>query len=361
MHQKLEGKNHPEPNANNNKPYTVRSQPWWCSTQQDASSTDVLGESRTNLAPGKHPNGGLGTQTSESQHGELTDQKICASKEMWLTVLPHPDGKCGDEQPHLQHAVPFMPPTMGEYIAPRTRLELVGHSIACPSYPYADPYYGGAMPPYGPQSLVHPHCLGVHPARMALPLEMAEEPVYVNAKQYHGILRRRQSRAKAELEKKLIKVRKPYLHESRHLHAMRRARGCGGRFLNTKKLDSDASNATPDKGSDTSSNLSSHPTNSLSGKSISSHMSQDVNSSGGHQEVTESELPGTDMQQAFSNSNGKIYINGNGNVCYSHHQGFHFSTSRSLSDKMMEEGDCPRQQHERIVANGVPHRALTIK
>ncbi|XVF75814.1 hypothetical protein PTKIN_Ptkin13bG0216900 [Pterospermum kingtungense] len=362
MDLKPDGTDHPDPNANNNKPQAVRSQPWWCSARQDSILTNVLGESRTSLSTSKLPNGGLGTKTSDSLRVDGTDDKICSSKEMPLNILSHPDGKCGDEQSHSQHAIPIIPPTMGEYVARPTQLELVGRSIAYPSYPYADPYYGGVVPPYVPQPLVHSHCLGVHSPRMALPLEMAEEPVYVNAKQYRGILRRRQLRAKAELEKKVTKVRKPYLHESRHLHAMRRARGCGGRFLNTKKLDSDAPNSTLDEGSGTNSNHpSQHPNNFSSGRSIPNHMFQNAISSVGNQEAAQYERQGTNIQQAFSN-NGKIYSGGN-NGCYLHHQGFHFSTSGSLTvtDKPVEEGECPRQQHERIVGNRVPHRALTIK
>ncbi|KAG5620455.1 hypothetical protein H5410_005673 [Solanum commersonii] len=134
-------------------------------------------------------------------------------------------------------------------------------AMAQTAYPYPDPYYRSifapydAQPypaqPYPAQSMVRLQLMGIQQAGVPLPSDVAEEPVFVNAKQYHGILRRRQSRAKAESENKLLKVRKfislpenkrpkarkPYLHESRHLHALRRAKGCGGRFMTAKEKD----------------------------------------------------------------------------------------------------------------------------
>ncbi|VDL63575.1 unnamed protein product [Hymenolepis diminuta] len=57
-----------------------------------------------------------------------------------------------------------------------------------------------------------------------------EEPLYVNAKQYNRILKRRQARGRLEAQGRIPKERRKYLHESRHQHAIKRVRNAGGRF-----------------------------------------------------------------------------------------------------------------------------------
>ncbi|XP_076945264.1 nuclear transcription factor Y subunit A-3-like [Bidens hawaiensis] len=108
----------------------------------------------------------------------------------------------------------------------------------------ADHYLNGLYAAYGSLPMIQPHLVQIAPPRVPLPLDLSEDgPIYVNAKQYHGILRRRQIRAKLEAQNKLVKNRKPYLHESRHKHALNRVRGSGGRFIPTKKTQQSKANS----------------------------------------------------------------------------------------------------------------------
>ncbi|KAK8515654.1 hypothetical protein V6N12_075682 [Hibiscus sabdariffa] len=247
-----------EPDVRGVHQIAVYSELKWHNIGYDSISTGVRGVSSSNSSSMECTNGSESNDGQSLSNGKLIEEDD-VNKETQTTASSRSVGNGGQEHHNLQLVASTIPDMRDEGLTQPPLLELVGHSIACASNPYMDPHYGGMMTAYGHQPLGYPPFVGMPHARMTLPIEMSQEPVYVNAKQYQGILRRRQARAKAELEKKVVKSRKPYLHESRHQHALRRARGSGGRFA--KKTDAETGE---EKGSGSGPALSQSPSSSSS-------------------------------------------------------------------------------------------------
>lgn len=337
--------------SHNITPTNVYSEPWWRGVGYNPISPPLTARNASNSSSLDCPNGASESNEDHSlSDGGPNEEDDDATKDSHVSASPRSVGNYGQEHQIMQHVSSTMPALRDECLTQPPQLELVGHSIACASNPYQDPYYGGMMTAYGHQPLDYPPFFGVPQARMPLPLEMAQEPVYVNAKQYQGILRRRQARAKAELEKKLIKVRKPYLHESRHQHAMRRARGSGGRFA--KKTDGDASNhAENEKGSVSGQAHSSMSACSSGSEPLASDSNETWNSSNGQHEAR-----GSQVRDPYT---ARSYVNGNGR--YQNHSGMQDSKYHLCPSERAEEGDCSGQQRGSLSANQASRRRLAIQ
>lgn len=138
----------------------------------------------------------------------------------------------------------------------------------------------------------------------------------------------------------------PYLHESRHQHAMKRARGCGGRFLNTKKLDNNTANPTSEKGMNSGTNLVTESASLSGSEPLPDNGTGNVDSSIVQQEGKGSTVENMHRTHTFLDNGDS---NGHGLLPY----------NSSSTDTV--KGYFSVQQKDNMQMNGAPRRALPGK
>ncbi|MCL7040885.1 hypothetical protein MKW94_021718 [Papaver nudicaule] len=298
-------------------PYAANScsRSWWNSSAAQIPPSSLSRSTSLNVdTPPQHcPTANqLGSQ-HQDQDSSSSQSTIQSHHEMATIGYDDTNGRQDEAQVKsvATQATPYfgLPPPQIDFNQSMTHLP----------YPYAaDPYYGAIMATYGAPAMASctmlPDMVG-NPTRAPLPLEVADAgPIFVNAKQYHGILRRRQTRAKLEAQNRLVKPRKPYLHESRHLHAIKRVRGSGGRFLKQQSESCsppDVENVAELACRQTRGNLSesditnpSAPTTSCSDTTCLSNNEAPERLFSGY---SHSQIPGTTSSQDSVSGNGMAY------------------------------------------------------